>query len=68
MKSTPSGLKYPFTLEKSKQTREIKDYADLLDLFDWECPEAPVNEQEEPDADEMMDLLRADGWRVIDNL
>lgn len=63
---TPNGLNYPFELEKCRQTSEITDYADLLDLFDSECPEAPLNEQEEPPADEILGILRSVGWRIAD--
>lgn len=60
------NIKYPLTLKYHLQTREITDYADLLDLFDSECPEAPLNEQEEPPADEILGVLRSVGWRIAD--
>ena len=47
-------IKYPITIKG----KIIKDYIELLDLFSSTCPDAPLNEQSEPDADEMIEILR----------
>lgn len=47
-------VKYPIVIKN----KIIKDYIELLDLFGSICPDAPLNEQSEPDANEMIEILR----------
>lgn len=59
-----STVVYPFYLGKMRQLVEIKDYVDLLSAFDQHFVDSPLNELEEPDADEMIDLFRQEGWAI----
>jgi len=59
-----STVVYPFYLGKIRQLVEIKDYVDLLSAFDQHFVDSPLNELEEPDADEMIDLFRQEGWAI----
>jgi hypothetical protein len=59
-----STVVYPFYLGKMRQLVEIKDYVDLLSAFDQHFMDSPLNELEEPDADEMIDLFRQEGWAI----